>query len=268
MTLPCSRGGFLIAFSGTANACAHRALCAPLPACAAVCACVCVLCVRYVDVILQCISLAGDFVTEDIWYRVVQIVTNHEDLQEYAATTCYKFLEASNVHENGVKVAAYILGEFGDQIAKEANISGPLLFELLHSKFRTSSNSTKALLLSAYIKMANTYPELKAQVNAVFSAHRDSHDSEIQQRACEYYVMNTTASPKLMESVFDVMPNFNERESLLLKRMKKNVKVGPAQLAAERPTQPPHRTPGAPALCALPRAALAHRAPPVLCAQS
>ena len=36
--------------------------------------------------------------------------------------------------------------------------------------------------------------------------------------------MNTTASPKLMESVFEVMPNFNERESLLLKRMKKNVK--------------------------------------------
>ena len=62
------------------------------------------------------------------------------------------------------------------------------------------------------------------QVNGVFSLHRDSHDSEIQQRACEYYVMNTTASPKLMESVFEVMPNFNERESLLLKRMKKNVK--------------------------------------------
>ena len=123
--------------------------------------CVCVyVCVRYVDVILQCISLAGDFVTEDIWYRVVQIVTNHEDLQEYAASTCYKFLEASNVHENGVKVAAYILGEFGDQI-KDPAITGAVLFDLLHSKFRTSGNSTKALLLSAYIKMANTYPELK-----------------------------------------------------------------------------------------------------------
>jgi AP-2 complex subunit alpha len=113
-----------------------------------------------VDVILQCISLAGDFVTEDIWYRVVQIVTNNEDLQEYAATNCYKFLDSPNVHENGVKVAAYILGEFGDQI-KDPNITGTVLFELLHSKFRLSGNSTKALLLSAYIKMANTYPELK-----------------------------------------------------------------------------------------------------------
>ena len=176
------------------------------------------------DVILQCISLAGDFVTEDIWYRVVQIVTNNDDLQEYAATTCYKFLETANVHENGVKVAAYILGEFGDQIKDQA-ITGHVLFELLHSKFRTSSNSTKALLLSAYIKMANTYPELKQQINSVFAQHRDSHDSEIQQRACEYYVMSTSAPPALMDKVFEVMPNFNERESLLLKRMKKNVKA-------------------------------------------
>ncbi len=44
----------------------------------------------YVDIILQLISYAGDFVTEDIWYRVVQIVTNNEDLQDYAAATCYK----------------------------------------------------------------------------------------------------------------------------------------------------------------------------------
>lgn len=36
---------------------------------------------RYVDVILQLIEKAGDFVSDDIWYRVVQFVTNNEDLQ-------------------------------------------------------------------------------------------------------------------------------------------------------------------------------------------
>lgn len=33
------------------------------------------------DVILQLIEKAGDFVSDDIWYRVVQFVTNNEDLQ-------------------------------------------------------------------------------------------------------------------------------------------------------------------------------------------
>lgn len=36
---------------------------------------------RYVDVILQLIDKAGDFVSDDIWYRVVQFVTNNDDLQ-------------------------------------------------------------------------------------------------------------------------------------------------------------------------------------------
>lgn len=39
---------------------------------------------RYVDVILQLIDKAGDFVSDDIWYRVVQFVTNNEDLQVFA----------------------------------------------------------------------------------------------------------------------------------------------------------------------------------------
>ena len=33
------------------------------------------------DVILQLIEKAGDFVSDDIWYRVVQFVTNNDDLQ-------------------------------------------------------------------------------------------------------------------------------------------------------------------------------------------
>jgi hypothetical protein len=38
---------------------------------------------RYVDVILQLIDKAGDFVSDDMWYRVVQFVTNNEDLQVF-----------------------------------------------------------------------------------------------------------------------------------------------------------------------------------------
>ena len=37
--------------------------------------------VRYVDVILQLIDKAGDFISDDIWFRVVQFVTNNDDLQ-------------------------------------------------------------------------------------------------------------------------------------------------------------------------------------------
>jgi AP-2 complex subunit alpha len=63
----------------------------------------------YVDVILQLISLAGDFVSDDIWHRVIKIVTNHEDIQEYAARHVFKALQSPTCHETTVKVGGYIL---------------------------------------------------------------------------------------------------------------------------------------------------------------
>jgi hypothetical protein len=35
----------------------------------------------YVDVILNLIRMAGDHVSEEVWYRVIQIVVNREDVQ-------------------------------------------------------------------------------------------------------------------------------------------------------------------------------------------
>ena len=35
----------------------------------------------YVDVILNLIRLAGDYVSEEVWYRVIQIVINRDDVQ-------------------------------------------------------------------------------------------------------------------------------------------------------------------------------------------
>ena len=38
------------------------------------------------------LSLAGNHISDDIWYRVVQIVTNHEELHAYAAATVLEVL--------------------------------------------------------------------------------------------------------------------------------------------------------------------------------
>jgi AP-2 complex subunit alpha len=58
----------------------------------------------YVDVILQLIDKAGDFVSDDIWFRVVQFVTNNEDLQPYAASKAREYLDKIAIHETMVKV--------------------------------------------------------------------------------------------------------------------------------------------------------------------
>jgi AP-2 complex subunit alpha len=58
----------------------------------------------YVDTILQMVAIAGNFVSDDIWHRSVQIITNNEDLQKYAAETMFSALIPASVHETTVKV--------------------------------------------------------------------------------------------------------------------------------------------------------------------
>eukprot|EP01114_Cavostelium_apophysatum_P019630 TRINITY_DN6382_c0_g1_i1.p1 TRINITY_DN6382_c0_g1~~TRINITY_DN6382_c0_g1_i1.p1 ORF type:complete len:964 (-),score=261.68 TRINITY_DN6382_c0_g1_i1:12-2903(-) len=169
----------------------------------------------YVDVILQLISLAGDFVSDDIWYRVIQIVTNHEDIQEYAARTVCQALQQQNVHESAVKVGGYILGEFGHLIAEQPGMSPREQFESLHSKFGSVSIQTRGLLLSAYAKFVNLYPELADVIRPIFRTYQTSIDTEIQQRSLEYFKL-TQGSEDLMQAVWDVMPAFPERPNKLI----------------------------------------------------
>jgi len=58
----------------------------------------------YVDTILELISTAGDHVGDEVWYRVIQIVTNTEDLQAYAAKVIFERLRSPALHESLVKV--------------------------------------------------------------------------------------------------------------------------------------------------------------------
>ena len=74
----------------------------------------------YVDTILTLIDNAGDSVSDDIWHRVVQIMTNDKDLQPYAAERLFRTLQPRHVHATAVIVGAFVVGEFGYLIADKA----------------------------------------------------------------------------------------------------------------------------------------------------
>uniref|UniRef100_F6PL31 AP-2 complex subunit alpha n=1 Tax=Macaca mulatta TaxID=9544 RepID=F6PL31_MACMU len=181
----------------------------------------------YVDTILNLIRIAGDYVSEEVWYRVLQIVTNRDDVQGYAAKTVFEALQAPACHENMVKVGGYILGEFGNLIAGDPRSSPPVQFSLLHSKFHLCSVATRALLLSTYIKFINLFPETKATIQAVLRAGSQlrNADVELQQRAVEYLTLSSVASTDVLATVLEEMPPFPERESSILAKLKR--KKGP-----------------------------------------
>ncbi|KAG9342938.1 hypothetical protein JZ751_015154 [Albula glossodonta] len=164
----------------------------------------------YVDTILNLIRIAGDYVSEEVWYRVIQIVINRDDVQGYAAKTVF---------------------EFGNLIAGDPRSSPLVQFNLLHSKFHLCSVPTRALLLSAYIKFINLFPETKPTIQEVLrcdSQVRNS-DVELQQRAVEYLKLSSIASTDVLATVLEEMPPFPERESSILAKLKK--KKGPGAVS-------------------------------------
>uniref|UniRef100_A0A2C9JDQ6 AP-2 complex subunit alpha n=1 Tax=Biomphalaria glabrata TaxID=6526 RepID=A0A2C9JDQ6_BIOGL len=177
----------------------------------------------YVDVILNLIRIAGDYVSEEVWYRVIQIVINRDDVQGYAAKTVFEALQAPACHENMVKVGGYILGEFGNLIAGDPRSSPLVQFQLLHSKYHLCSPNTRGLLLSTYIKFINLFPEIKTSIQEVLGSDNNlrNPDVELQQRCIEYLQLSTVASSDVLATVLEEMPPFPERESSILAKLKK-----------------------------------------------
>jgi AP-2 complex subunit alpha len=173
----------------------------------------------YVDISLKLLAMAGDHVSDEVWQRVIQIVTNNEELQSYAAQTILDYVKIDNTHDTLVKIGGYVLGEFGHLIADNKGCSPIEQFVALQSKTMACSDNTRALLLSTFVKFINLFPEIKPQLLQTFQFYSHSPDSELQQRACEYLTLASLPTDDLLRTICDEMPPFSERTSVLLSRL-------------------------------------------------
>lgn len=172
----------------------------------------------YIDMTLKLLSLAGDHVNDEVWQRVIQIVTNNEELQAYAAHTLFGYMK-TDCHESLVKIGCYVLGEFGHLVADNPGSSPIEQFMALQGKMFTGSDNARAMILSSFVKFVNLFPEIKPQLLQIFRLYSHSPDSELQQRAFEYLSLATLPTDDLLRTVCDEMPPFSERTSILLSRL-------------------------------------------------
>jgi AP-2 complex subunit alpha len=157
----------------------------------------------YIDVCLKMFEVAGDYVSDDILYRIVQIVIGFEgqeintQLQIYACDKIIKLLEKDYIFENVVRLAALILGEFGymldnTQISGDENLNTKSLtrqIELLLKHTPICSNITIYAIFNCLMKFININSNLRLQAIPVFEQYLESWDPELQQRAIEYMIL-------------------------------------------------------------------------------
>ncbi|KAF1790518.1 Armadillo-type fold [Phytophthora cactorum] len=163
------------------------------------------------EIVLKAAILAEKYaatcaVPDAVWHRVVQIVTNREELQRYAAEQMFKAMEPRYVDETTTKFGAYVLGEFGYLLCDDASMSGTRQFEVLHQHYVDASVPTKG--------MDNLYEELRSTVQAC-SLRPPEHNMnlEIQQRACDTWLCASSAralltAKKFLRAVLEPMPVF------------------------------------------------------------
>ena len=173
----------------------------------------------YVDASMDLIERAGEHVSEDIWHRVIQLVTNNDDMKEYAANKVIEALKRGGAFEALISVGAFVLGEYGAALRQQ---HPPLeIFQLLQERFPASSGRTKGLLMTSYLKLAMMDPnneELKQGVMQVFEYYSKVVDAELQQRAVEYLAF-IRQPPAVTSQYIQPMPKWEGRESSLVRRL-------------------------------------------------
>ena len=203
----------------------------------------------YVDVCIKMLEVAGDYVTEDIIYRIVQIISGFENkepdqlLQIHACEKCVQLLQKDYVYENVVKLSALTLGEFGvlyvkkTEMEKQNNKDVQIMSldkqaDLLWKHSSICSNKTLYCILDAMIKFVNVDQRFREYAIPRFEQYLESWDTELQQRAVEYIIFSKLDNedpdiPNMSEirnKVFSHLPVYPVsffNNSILMKKLNK-----------------------------------------------
>ncbi|KAK7194454.1 alpha-adaptin-like protein [Novymonas esmeraldas] len=178
----------------------------------------------YVDIMLTVVSQAGDLCPPDIAYRVSQVVVNDPSVQKRAANMVFQELRTkSKVSEVMIRVAAFILGEFGYQIALNAESTPMVQLALLIQQLSFTSVVTQSIILSTFFKFYTLYDDVAVRERIVktLQAYTSSPHPELQQRATEFVALVECARTELLEKVFEPMPPFRDDVNTVMNQVRR-----------------------------------------------
>ena len=191
----------------------------------------------YVDTVLQMIRVAGAYISQEIWHRVVQIITNNEDIQLYATQQIYETAIPPGADETLICLSAYVLGEFGYLLADKEDdpITGLQQFNVVHAHYtKQLTPLTQALMLSSYVKMVSLHDDVRNTIIPIFKEMGAHMDMEVQQRAVEYLTLPSLNKPELIEHVLESMPPYADDRASALEALLQAKKAGQEDRDAEK----------------------------------
>mmetsp|Transcript_20300 Transcript_20300/g.19229 ORF Transcript_20300/g.19229 Transcript_20300/m.19229 type:complete len:159 (+) Transcript_20300:772-1248(+) len=128
-----------------------------------------------------------------------------------------------------IKIAAYVLQEFGHLTQSIDGKGFEQQFAIIHKHFYNVSSTGRAILFTTYMKLALQCPSVKVKVISVFEQYQDYWEEDIQQRACEYLAILKLSEQDqdirfIASESFKKLPTFSKKlqtNSILARRILK-----------------------------------------------
>ena len=169
------------------------------------------------DTMLRVLSLAGNYVKEQILSSFVRLIATTQELQTYAVQKLYVNLKKDITQESLTQAGAWCIGEYADallqggQYEEEELVQEVKQHEIidLFSLILNSSYATQAsteYIITALVKLTTRFPDASQveRVRRLLQTHQTSLDVEVQQRAVEYG--NLFSFDQIRRGVLEKMP--------------------------------------------------------------
>lgn len=202
------------------------------------------------DTMLRVLTLAGNYVKEQILSSFIRLIATTPELQTYAVQKLYTNLKKDITQESLAQAGAWCIGEYADallrggqyeeeELVKEVKENEVVdLFSLiLNSSY--ASQVTTEYIVTALMKLTTRFSE-DAQVERVrrlLQTHQTSLDVEVQQRAVEY--TNLFSYDQIRRGVLEKMPppQIKEESRVLGPATTKKAKAANRKSKIVKPTE-------------------------------
>lgn len=169
------------------------------------------------DTMLRVLSLAGNYVKEQILSSFIRLIATTPELQTYAVQKLYTNLTKDITQESLAQAGAWCIGEFADallrggqyeeeELVKEVKESEvvELFSMILNSSY--ASQVTTEYIITALMKLTTRFNDASQveRIRRLLQSHQTSLDVEVQQRAVEY--SNLFTFDQIRRGVLEKMP--------------------------------------------------------------
>jgi AP-1 complex subunit gamma-1 len=192
----------------------------------------------HVDTMLRVLSLAGNYVKEQILSSFIRLIATTPELQTYAVQKLYASLKKDITQESLTLAGAWCIGEYGDSLLRGGQYEEEELVQQVKESevvdlFSTILNSSYATqiateyIITSLMKLTTRFSE-PAQIDRIRRILQDnsaSLDIEVQQRAVEYG--NLFGYDAIRRGVLEKMPppQIKEESRVLGEASKKSTKA-------------------------------------------